>query len=518
MEQILKNLFFSSKKEYNINMNKFRLHFPADRTKTKTYLKVFLPIMLGSILFALNGVVDNFMVGDIHQGQPALGVVNSWTTIITGVFLGTAAGGSVVMSQFYHAKKYETAKEIARYRFWLSITASVLFAIVAWTAPDTLIRVFYHDSWTSKDGKMIIDNARVYLKIIAFQWILVSITFNMGNVLRELGHGKIPMIWGVGTLTANMTLNAILMYGFHMGVEGAAYASIAGRFVALSVGSSYLYFKKIKVAFNPFSILRVSWETRKLFWKRWAYILSISTAVFFVTARNIFYNDAFPVDGTLGQGIKGVSILALTASIMSVFTTAFNALSAMAARFVGSELGKGNLKQARINSDELKGFNTVMAALTSLILIVFASFVPNMDFLVRGKTGLDAHRLLFQVRNSLYVIAFFYPMWIWFSTSYRNGSSGGKGKWFAFADWIISGPIQIGWIALLAFGVVPNSSYMSANFFTMYGLFFLSDIIKLVVQELLYYKTKWLHSLTQEEEQENEDASKDNSEISSLIR
>ena len=505
-------------------MTKIRTHLPSDWAKTKTYLKVFLPIMLGSILFALNGVVDNFMVGNIDQGQPALGVVNSWTTIIIGMFLGTAAGGSVVMSQFYHAKKFETAKEIARYRFLLSVTIAIIFAVVAWTTPDTLIRVFYHNSWTSEKGLKIVENARTYLKIIAAQWILVSFAFNFGNILRELGHGKIPMLWGVGTLTANISLNAILMYGAGMGVEGAAWASVAGRLVAITVGASYMYFKKIEVGFNPFSIFSISWETRKIFWRRWTYIISISTGVMFVTARNIFYNDAYQTDGTLGLGIQGVSILSLTGAIMSVFTTTFNALTAMAARFVGSELGKNNLKQAKINSDELKGFNTIMAALTSVVLIVFASCVPYMDFLVKaqfdkaGHSTLNVARLLHQVRNALYVIAFFYPMWIWFSTSYRNASTGGKGKWFALADWFISGPIQIGWIVLLAFGIVPNSSYMSANFFMMYGLFFLSDIVKLVVQELLYYKTKWLNSLTHEEEEANEDASNDNSEITSTIR
>ncbi len=192
----------------------------------------------------------------------------------------------------------------------------------------------------------------------------------------------------------------------------------------------------------------------------------------------------------------------------------------MAAVFVGSHLGKKNFKQAKINSDELKGFNTSMAVLLAIALSIFAALLPYMTFFTKeqydasGNITLDNVRLLVQVQRSLWVVAIFYPMWIWFSTSYRNGSAGGKGSWFAVVDWIITGPIQLGWLAAMAFGIIPQSAFMSENFWTMYAIFYLSDFLKLIIMELLYYKTNWLHSLTGKEEQGELAQAKDQSELS----
>ncbi|WKX02792.1 MATE family efflux transporter [Candidatus Mycoplasma mahonii] len=489
-------------------MNIIKRHFPSNASKWKLYLRTFWPIVLGSVLFALNGVIDNFMVGHINQGQSSLGAINSWTNILIGWFIGVAAGGSVVMSQFYHDKQYKIAQEISRYRFYLSIIPAVGLAIVAWSDPDALTKVFYNGNVNSLQGQILMSNARAYAKVIAIQWIFISLTFNLGNQLREIGHGKITMFWGAGTLVANVVLNSILMYVLGMGVEGAAWASVSGRIVALIVGFNYMYFMKIKIGFNPLTIFNVSLRVRKMFWKRWAYSMSIFTVFFFIVARNIFYSSGFHIstDGSgLGVGISGLAIISLTGALTNVFTTTFSALSSMSARFVGSELGKGHLEQAKINSDELKGFNTLMACFLGVLGIIFASFIPFMGFLSLDKFGenheliFDSRAFLLQVRNSMFVIIFFYPMWIWFSTSYRNGNAGGKGGWFAFVDWIISGPIQLGYLAFIAYYIVPASSTIQEHFYLVYMIFLSSDFLKLILQEIIYMYYPWLNSLTKKE-------------------
>lgn len=114
----------------------------------------------------------------------------------------------------------------------------------------------------------------------------------------------------------------------------------------------------------------------------------------------------------LGTGVSGLAVLALTGAIMNIFTTTFAAAPAMAANFVASELGKGNLEQAKINSDEIKGFNTVVASGLSLLLLAFSFIVPHMTFMVSAGEGgssaskLDTHAFLEQVSHSTMTIAF----------------------------------------------------------------------------------------------------------------
>ena len=91
-----------------------------------------------------------------------------------------------------------------------------------------------------------------------------------------------------------------------------------------------------------------------------------------------------------------MSVVALSGSIMSIFTVTMNALASMAANFVGSELGKGNIEQALSNSKELKGFNTTMAIGLAIIGISFAFATPSMSFLSHAN-GVDNHEKLVQV-------------------------------------------------------------------------------------------------------------------------
>jgi len=45
--------------------------------------------------------------------------------------MGTAAAGSVLAGQFFFAKEYDTAKEVARYRFYLSMIPAIILAVIA---------------------------------------------------------------------------------------------------------------------------------------------------------------------------------------------------------------------------------------------------------------------------------------------------------------------------------------------------------------------------------------------------
>ena len=509
-------------------MTLLRRHFPENKAKWKIYAKVFVPILLGSSLFAMNGVVDNFMVGSIDQGQSALGAINSWTAILIGWFVGTAASGSVLAGQFYFAKDYKVVKEISRYRYYLCLVPAIILAIVAWTAPDILTRTFAHyptEPGANNENIIAFDkmmnNAREYSKIIAIQWILVSITFNLGNQLREIGHGIYTMYWGVGTLSINMILNSVLIYGVKMGVVGAAWASVAGRLVSLFAGIIIILVKKFEIGFNPLSLFKVSWQSRKLFWRRWVYIMSVFTVSCFVIYRASLYSLGYP-NGSLGVGVSGLSVISLSGAIVNVFTTTFNALTSMSSRFVGSELGNGNLKQAKKNADELKGFLTIISAGFSLVMLIFGLVIPYITFLSTTQNGangisFDGKAQLSQVSKALIVISFYYPIWIWFTTSYRIGNSGGKGSKFAIADWFISG-FQLLWLLLIVKAIVPNWEFAEHNFWIMYVIFFLSDWTKFILMEIFYYKYTWLHVLTNKAVEGQKSKAQDISEFTDINR
>lgn len=490
-------------------LSKIKTHFPSNKTKWFTYTKAFFPVLLGAILFTFNGFVDNFMVGQIDQGVASLGAANSWTNFLNGIFLGSAASGSMLLAQFYNAKDLDRTKQVIRLRYCITIFSTTIFIIIAHSFSQQLITTFLKISKGASESDKLahqkaVDQAVLYLRINTIQWFLTAITFNLGSNLREIGHGKIAMYWGIATLTTNMTLNATFMYGMKMGVEGAAIASIASRVVELTIAITYVMKKKLDIKIKIWSIFNITREVQKLYWKRWFNFFAVASVNGFITFRTFFYDLAYPV-GKLGTGISGVGVLGLTGSIYNVFIQTFAVIGVMSALFVAGELGKGNIKQAKLNANELKGFNTTMAFFLAIFLVGFAFVVPSMQFLSKsqfdqnGTIIFDGKEQLRQVRNSLFVVAFYYPMWIWFSVSIRNILAGGRGAFVNFIDWFLTGPFQLGVLAILVFVIIPSGSYIQNNFWLTYFIFFTSDYFKLIFVEWYYYKSEWAHSVVKEE-------------------
>ncbi|WP_128008515.1 hypothetical protein [Mycoplasma sp. ATU-Cv-508] len=57
-----------------------------------------------------------------------------------------------------------------------------------------------------------------------------------------------------------------------------------------------------------------------------------------------------------------------------------------------------------------------MSVALSVLVVIVASFAPLMTFLVDTRDpNVDTGAQLIEVRNTLYVIALFYPVWIWFT-------------------------------------------------------------------------------------------------------
>ncbi len=486
--------------------NFIKSHLPENKAKWKDFFFLFFPMLVGSTTYAFNGFVDNFMVGQIEQGTTALAAINSWTAIIMGIYIGLSSTASFIMARYFYSNQLNKATELFKFRILVSVSIGFIFALIAWTNPDIMIKVFLKKPKNNilkniNAYNLAVENSRIYLKIIAIQWILISITLNFANSLRESGHPKGPMYWGIVSLIVNITLNSILMYVFKFGVDGAAWASVAARIFAFSIGIYWIISKKVGWGFWPWQIFKIKKDVIKDFFSKFYLFFSITFAFIFITIRNVFYDAAYPVGtNTLGVGVSAMSILGLTGAIMNIFTTTFSISSSMSAAIVSKFLSRGQTKEALMEAKRLKGFMFLTSTSLSILMFITAIFVPKFLFLSQvkyeeEKLTFDNIQNLKQVRDSLFIVCFYYPIWIWFSSSYRSGCSGKKGFWFAFVDLIITGPIQLSWLAILSYLIIPTSPIMQKNFYIFYFLFFLSDFIKLISIEFLFYKYKWNSSI-----------------------
>ncbi|CAM9095304.1 MATE family efflux transporter [Mycoplasma marinum] len=494
-------------------IKKVKEYFPKDKTQWKMFLRLSLPVIGGSLLFALNAFVDNFMVGHIKGATAGLFAANSWTSIIMGIFAGSAATGSILVAQYYYSGNHDKVKEIAKIRWMITITVAFGFAIVAWIIPEKMISVFLAPPKDTSDMSQYNDSLTQgihYMKWITIMWLLIALTFNLGNMYREIGWGKIPFCAGFFGLTANILLNFLTMhtsaFGHKLDSSGAAFASIAARTCVLTILLTYANIKKLPVVFRLWTIFAISKVIHRQFWTRISIFLFTSLTMIFITIRNRFYTDGYP-DKSIEGIIGSAAFLGLVGSLFGVFSVVFNSINVIVSKFVGGELGKDNIELAKENSKRLHGFNTTIAVCATLMLIIFSFTIVKMKFLQNTAAdetvgtpqyieALKHDQLVLKwTKYSLWPLSIFFPWWIWFVTSKSSSVSGGRVNLVSTVDLITSGPMQLGWLAIVMYAIVPATNI---NFAWAYFIFFLSDIPRGIAFMVIYYKSNWARNITYE--------------------
>ena len=196
----------------------------------KQLLLFFFPILFGTFFQQLYNAADAMIVGRF-VGKEALSAVGGSTAtiinLLVGFFIGLASGATVIISQYYGAKR----REMVEYAVHTAIAFCILGGVVLMiggivTAPSILRKMD-----TPAD---VLDHAVLYIRIY-FAGVIPNLIYNMGaGILRAVGDSKRPLYFLIASCLTNIVLDVLFVVGFQMGVSGAALATILSQ--ALSAG------------------------------------------------------------------------------------------------------------------------------------------------------------------------------------------------------------------------------------------------------------------------------------------
>lgn len=191
----------------------------------KQLLLFFFPILWGTFFQQLYNAADAIIVGRV-VGKEALSAVGGSTStviqVIVGFFVGLSSGATVIISQYYGAKKKEMVEYAVHTAIAFSLIAGIVMMVVGiWTAPvilramDTPEDVF-HPSLT-------------YLRIY-YLGMIGNLIYNVGaGILRAVGDSKRPLYFLIVSCMTNIVFDLLFVAGFGMGVAGAAWATILSQ-------------------------------------------------------------------------------------------------------------------------------------------------------------------------------------------------------------------------------------------------------------------------------------------------
>ena len=192
---------------------------------------LLLPLIAEQALSVTIGLADTLMVSSVGEAAVSgVSLVDSFNTLMIQIMSALATGGAVVTSQYIGHQEPKNAKAAAAQILFVLSSFSVLVAAVVIGGRHAILRGIFG----SIDAD-VMRYAETYFLLSALSYPFIGL-YNAGAALfRAQGNSKISMLSSLVMNVVNIGGNAMLIYGFGMGVMGAALASLVSRAIACTV-------------------------------------------------------------------------------------------------------------------------------------------------------------------------------------------------------------------------------------------------------------------------------------------
>ncbi len=191
-------------------------------------IALLLPLIAEQALSVTIGLADTLMVSSVGEAAVSgVSLVDSFNVLMIQLLSALATGGAVVASQYIGHREPKNAKAAAAQILFIMISLSVVVAAVVAVGRHGILRGIFG----SIDAD-VMTYAETYFLLSALSYPFIGV-YNAGAALfRAQGNSKISMLSSLVMNVVNIGGNAVLIYHFHMGVMGAALASLVSRMIA----------------------------------------------------------------------------------------------------------------------------------------------------------------------------------------------------------------------------------------------------------------------------------------------
>ena len=193
---------------------------------------LLIPVVLEQLLNSIMGTADTMMVSNVGSAAiSAVSLVDSINILVIQAFSALAAGGAIVCAQYIGQQNQERANESARQVLFIITLISIVVSAICLGFKKPLLRLIF--------GSVEADVMRaseIYFFYTALSFPFIALYDAAASIFRAQDNTKGPMTISLISNIKNIVGNAIMIWGFHMGVAGAAIATLISRiFCALVV-------------------------------------------------------------------------------------------------------------------------------------------------------------------------------------------------------------------------------------------------------------------------------------------
>lgn len=193
----------------------------------KQLLIFFFPILMGTFFQQMYNTVDTIIVGRLvgTEALAAVGATGPLVSMVNGFFIGVSSGATVVLSQAYGAGDRKGVEDSIHTGVALSLVLGVMLTAIGICLGGRVM------GWMGTPENCMAD-ATTYLRIY-FAGSVGTVVYNMGaGILRAMGDSKRPMLFLMVTCILNVVLDLLFVAVLHMGVAGAALATVLSQMIS----------------------------------------------------------------------------------------------------------------------------------------------------------------------------------------------------------------------------------------------------------------------------------------------
>lgn len=215
-------------------------------------IALMLPLICEQIFTSFMGTVDSMMVSNVSEAAiSAVSLVDSINILVIQAFYALASGGAIVCANYLGQKRKDQAERSANQLLFIifAISLAVLAVCQLFRAP--LLRLVF-----GSVEQEVMDAAMVYFFYTSLSFPFIALFDSGSAVFRAQNNSRLPMAITVSTNLMNIGGNALLIWGFHLGVAGAAISTLLSRIAAALLVLLFLRRKSGELRIGNFIFLK----------------------------------------------------------------------------------------------------------------------------------------------------------------------------------------------------------------------------------------------------------------------
>ena len=257
----------------------------ADAKIGRLMFKYFVPAFIGVFVNSLYNIVDRIFIGQGVGAEALSGISVIFPVMLImmgfGMLIGIGAG--VLVSINLGRKDHARAEKTLGTSFLLMVAVSVLIMIIGFAIKKPMLQSFGATEATFA-------YANDYLDIILIGVVFQVVGFSLNNIIRAEGSVHTAMYSMLLSAGTNLILDPIFIFGFGMGVKGAAWATV------ISMSGLTIW---VMIHFrSDRAVIKLRMENMKLDWLITKEIVAIGMAPF-----------AMQIAGSLVQGLLNKKLI-----------------------------------------------------------------------------------------------------------------------------------------------------------------------------------------------------------------